>query len=429
VRERGSGGLFRERYRSKRTGQLKVCRTWMMKLWVGGKPLKRSSRTTSRAIANKQLEQWKAEIRQGTYVPDTDQTRFDDLATLLLDEYRANNRKSLDRVQDAVRHLKNFFAGWRAQTISTDRVLAYVRHRQQQQAANATINRELAALKRMFRLGERSGKVLRRPFIDMLQEHNARTGFFERADFDGIVARLPADLKAVFAVAYITGWRVKSEILTRKWAHVDLQSGWLRLEPGETKNLEGRQFPITTILRVVLERQRERTLAVEKATHAIIPWLFHRAGRPIKSFRRAWLTVCKDAGLSGRIPHDFRRTAVRNLERAGVPRSTAMKMVGHKTESIYRRYAIVDEAMLKEGAAKLQTLHETQAPAAPVVPLTTAAEPKRVSPSTVRVRRAQRARRVRAVRAKSLQAGVKRMVGWDGIEPPTPGFSVLCSTN
>jgi integrase len=429
MRERGSGGLFRERYRSKKTGQLKVCRTWMMKLWVGGKPLKRSSRTTSRALANKQLEQWKAQLRQGTYVPDADQTRFDDLATLLIDEYRANARKSLDRVEDAVSHLEGFFTGWRAQAISTDRILAYVRHRQQQEAANATINRELAALKRMFRLGERAGKVLRRPFIDMLQEHNARTGFFERADFDAVLARLPADLKAVFAVAYLTGWRVMSEILTRQWVHVDLQSGWLRLEPGETKNLEGRQFPITPILRLVLERQRERTLAVEKATHAIIPWLFHRAGRPIKSFRRAWLTACKDAGLSGRIPHDFRRTAVRNLERAGVPRSTAMKMVGHKTESIYRRYAIVDETMLKEGAAKLQALHETQALATPVITLATAAHRKRVSPSTVRVGRAQRARRARAARAKSLQAGEKTMVGWDGIEPPTPGFSVLCSTN
>ena len=77
------------------------------------------------------------------------------------------------------------------------------------------------------------------------------------------------------------------------------------------------------------------------------------ATRPLSSaFRRAWLTACRRAGLPGRIPHDFRRTAVRNLERAGVPRSTAMKMVGHKTESIYRRYAIVDEAMLKEGAGK-----------------------------------------------------------------------------
>jgi integrase len=99
----------------------------------------------------------------------------------------------------------------------------------------------------MFHLGERAGKVLRRPFIDMLQEHNARTGFFERADVDSVLARLPADLKAVFAVAYVTGWRVKSEILTRQWAHVDFQSGWLRraermAAPGETKNLEAASF-------------------------------------------------------------------------------------------------------------------------------------------------------------------------------------------
>jgi integrase len=429
MRERGSGSLFRERYRDKQTGQLKVCRTWMMKLWVGGKPLKRSARTSSRALASKQLEQWKALIRQGTYVPDADQTRFDDVATLLIDEYRANDRKSLDRVEAALDHLNEFFAGWRAQAISTDRVLAYVRHRQQQQAANATINRELAALKRMFRLGERAGKIVRRPFIDLLEEHNARTGFFERGECDAVLAHLPDDLQAVFIVAYLTGWRVKSEILTRQWVHVDFQSGWLRLEPGETKNREGRQFPLTPALRAVLERQRARTRVVEKATGTIIPWIFHRSSTPIKSFRRAWVTACTKAGVPDRIPHDFRRTAVRNLERAGVPRSTAMKMVGHKTESIYRRYAIVDEAMLKEGAAKLHTLHEAQTPAAPVIPLTKATHTTRVSSSTVRVSRAQRARRVRAARAKSLPAGEKTMVGWDGIEPPTPGFSVLAHSS
>ena len=124
MRERGSGSLFQERYRERKTGQLKVCRTWMMKLWVGGKPLKRSARTTSRAVASKQLEQWKAQIRQGTYVPDAEQTRFDDLATLLIDEYRANARKSLDRVEAAVDHLTGFFTGRRAQTSSTDRVPA-----------------------------------------------------------------------------------------------------------------------------------------------------------------------------------------------------------------------------------------------------------------------------------------------------------------
>jgi len=172
-----------------------------MKLWVGDKALKRSAETTSRAVANKQLEQWKAHVRQGIYVPDADQTRFEDLATLLLDEYRANGRKSLDRVEDAVTHLRDFFAGSRAHALSTERVLGYVRHRQELKAANATINRELAALKRMFRLGEKAGKVVRRPYIAMLQERNARTGFFERSEFDAVLAHLPEDLRAVFEVA------------------------------------------------------------------------------------------------------------------------------------------------------------------------------------------------------------------------------------
>ncbi len=426
MRERGSGSLFREKYRDKKTGQLKACRTWTMKLWIGGKSLKRSSETTSRAVANKQLEQWKAHVRQGIYVPDADQTRFEDLATLLLDEYRANARKSLDRVEDAVDHLKDFFAGCRASAISTDRILAYVRHRQGQEAANATINRELAALKRMFRLGEKAGKVVRRPYIDMLQEHNARTGFFERSEFHAVLAHLPDDLRAVFEVAYITGWRVKSEILTRQWAHVDFRSGWLRLEPGETKNDEGRQFPLTPDLRAVLERQRERSIAGEKTTGMIIPWMFHRSGKPIKSFRRAWVTACTKAGIPERIPHDFRRTAVRNLERAGVPRSTAMKMVGHRTESIYRRYAIVDEAMLKEGAAKLQTLHDTQQGApSNVIPLADATRSGRVRSSTGRVTRTTRGKIGRGVRGKASTSEGKNMVGRDGIEPPTPGFSVL----
>jgi hypothetical protein len=106
-----------------------------------------------------------------------------------------------------------------------------------------------------------------------------------------------------------------------------------------------------------------------------------------------------------------------------------MKMVGHKTESIYRRYAIVDEAMLKEGAAKLQTLHDAQTPAAPVIPLAKAARTPRASSSTVRVSAARRPRRDRAARGRCSPVAEKRMVGWDGIEPPTPGFSALHAVN
>src|SRR5207248_1474450 len=93
---------------------------------------------------------------------------------------------------------------------------------------------------------------------------------------------------------------------------------------------------------------------VEKRTNAVIPWVFCRPdGVCIYRFYEPWQAACKAAGIQ-RIPHDFRRTAVRNLERAGVPRTTAMAMIGHKTESIYRRYGIVDQGMLEMGTAKLE---------------------------------------------------------------------------
>jgi hypothetical protein len=188
-----------------------------------------------------------------------------------------------------------------------------------------------------------------------------------------VLKNLPRDLQPAIETAYITGWRIHDEILTRQKHHADLKGcGWLRLDPGETKNGEGRNFPFTVRLREVIAQQLERTKLLEKATGRIILWLFHRDGKPIKTFRRSWMTACVKAGLGteirstdgklikkigNRIPHDFRRTAVRNLERAGVSRSDAMKMVGHKTESIYRRYAIADERSMKEAVGRLDQFY------------------------------------------------------------------------
>ncbi len=126
-------------------------------------------------------------------------------------------------------------------------------------------------------------------------------------------------------------------------------------------------FPLTPELRAVLERQLARTRANERATGQVIVSVFHRDGKPIRGFRRAWVTACKKAGVPNRIPHDLRRTAVRNLERAGVPRSTAMELVGHRTEAIYRRYAIADETMLREGGEKLAVLHQAEQTQSPKV--------------------------------------------------------------
>jgi integrase len=134
------------------------------------------------------------------------------------------------------------------------------------------------------------------------------------------------------------------------------------LEPGTTKNDEGRTFPFAALpqLKALLEKQREKTDAIQREMEKIIPWVFHRGGKRIKSFRKAWHKAVEAAKIAKRKPHDFRRTAVRNLERAGVPRSVAMKLTGHKTESIYRRYTIVSEDDLAEGVAKLAARHNSQ---------------------------------------------------------------------
>src|SRR5262249_15554185 len=290
----------------------------------------------------------------------------------LLNDYRANGYSSLERLEDAVNHLHEFFGEYRALDITSDRVTAYIAVRQEKQgAANGTINVELAALSRMFNLAMRAGKAASNPYMGRLETNNARKGFFEREQFEPVLKHLPEYLKPVMVTAYITGWRIHDELLTRERKHVNLKAGWLRLEPGETKNRDGRNFPLTPRLRAVLQAQIEYTEALQRAEGKIIPWLFHHEGNPIKDFRTAWCTALVKGGLgteirdadgrlvkkvAHRLPHDFRRTAVRNLERAGVSRSDAMNMVGHKTEAIYRRYAISDEKSLQEAGDKLAML-------------------------------------------------------------------------
>ena len=179
------------------------------------------------------------------------------------------------------------------------------------------------------------------------------------------------------AFAYTTGWRTPSEILPLEWRQVDFQAGEVRLDPGTTKNDDGRVFPFTAELRRVIEEQRRLADRVRRDRGMIPRYVFfhvvemkdgtlgRKTGQPITAscFDKAWRRARDKAGLPGRIPHDFRRTAVRNLEQAGVPRSVAMKLTGHKTEAVYRRYAIVSAGDLRSAARQLDayTSTETQA--------------------------------------------------------------------
>lgn len=317
----------------------------------------RTSGSTVRNVAAAMLREQVAHRDRGLPVPpDPRRVSVDMILEALLAEYRTNGRRSIDRADLSCRHLKRFFGGRSAVTVRGVDVVGYADLRLQEKTAVATVNRELAALRRAFRLAIRQGLLVTMPPITTLREDNVRTGFFEADQFEAVCRRLRDTEVDIARFCYHTGWRTKSEVFPLTWAQVDWTGGLVRLEPGTTKNREGRAFPITPALRAILERRLDYTRRCERAQGRIIPCVFHRKGLQVKSMAKSWRTACKEAGAPGRLLHDLRRTAVRNLERAGVSRSVAMKMTGHKTESVYRRYAIVSEGDLREAGAKLAAI-------------------------------------------------------------------------
>jgi integrase len=129
------------------------------------------------------------------------------------------------------------------------------------------------------------------------------------------------------------------------WENVDLNLGIVRLNPGETKNDEARE--------VYLNEDCLRDIALLFATRRKCTSVFHRKGKKIGDFRKAWDSACKKVGLGGRLFHDLRRTAVRNLVRSGVPERISMKVTGHKTRAVFDRYNIVSSEDLRKATEKL----------------------------------------------------------------------------
>jgi integrase len=265
----------------------------------------------------------------------------------------------LDRVKLSIEHLKKSFEGVRVPQIDTPSIKKFIQKRRNEDAANATINRELAALKRMLTMGARQTppKVERVPFIPMLKESNTRKGFFEDGEYLAVKDALPEYLKGYVTFAYKIGWR-KEEISCLTWSQVDRENWIVTLNPGETKNDEARTIYLDEELRSVFKNQWE----ARKQGQTLTPYVFpNRDGKgKIKDFRKAWRKACKDTGLGNKIFHDFRRTAVRNMIRAGIPERVAMMISGHKTRSVFDRYNIVNDTDLKLASQRLEAYLRAQ---------------------------------------------------------------------
>jgi len=329
-----------------------------------GKEFRESSESDNESTAKKLLKKRIGEVAQGRLRgANQDRLTFDDLAQALLSDYQINGRRSLRSARLSISHLRKFFGFDRAVDITTDRIKAYAADRQKAKAANASINRELAALKRTFSLAVEDGRLSHRPYIPRLEEDNARQGFVDHGAFVSLRSNLSEYLRDPITYLYLSGWRL-GEMKALEWRDVDLAGKVVHLRPEISKNKDGRLLPLSGDLLEIVDR-----------AHAMrrpdCPFVFHHGGEPIGDFRKAWSTACKAAGLNRILVHDLRRTAVRNMVRAGIADRVAMTLSGHKTRSVFDRYNIVSETDLAQAAERLQQHLGVQSNVPRVKPLST----------------------------------------------------------
>ncbi|MGH8012726.1 MAG: tyrosine-type recombinase/integrase [Candidatus Binataceae bacterium] len=319
--------------------------TYWISYWHRGIQHRESAHTAKEGAARKLLRERLTDLGRGrTAAITADKVTFSELAQALIDDYRVNGQRT-EAAAGAIAHLRECFGDDMAADIRTPRIRAYIAQRQKDGAENATVNRELSALRRAFNLMIKDGVLEAAPYVPMLAEHNTRQGFLEPAAFERLLVCFPGYLRDPVEFLYRSGWRV-GEMRSLEWRDIDLTAREIRLRPENSKNKRGRVVPLVGRLLAVIDRAREKR-------RLDCPFVFHIAGQPIGDFRKAWRNAIKAAGFGKLLIHDLRRSAVRNMVRAGISENVAMQVSGHKTRSVFSRYDITSTADIERGLDRL----------------------------------------------------------------------------
>jgi len=358
---------------------------WYSAYCVRGKEHRESTRTDDLRQAkrvHRQLLDKIAADRQGLkkFLSPVDRgLRVGEVLDWLAGDYRLRHKES-PQFKSHLKPVRAHFDDWLVIDLMDESIDAYIEERLEADKVAATINRETQILGQALRLALKRRRIPSMPSIRHLPENNARQGFFELPEFEMLVAALPDYLKDFTRFAYLTGWR-KGEIISLRWADVDGDGGAIRLRPEASKNGKGRTVVLDGELDALIQRRWKARLIERDGKPHVTDLVFHRDGEPVGDFRKAWVTACFEAGLVERVLdesdqpmldeygkpklrpsklfHDLRRTAARNMVRAGVPERVAMEIIGHRTRSMFDRYNIVSEDDLRLAAQKTNLYVDT----------------------------------------------------------------------
>jgi integrase len=324
---------------------------WWIRYKVPGEDRERfeSSKSTNKSDAVRLLNKRRKEI-DDRQVTSTDAT-VSDFLRLYLEDQKRQGRHSYKQADGYLRlHLQPAFGKIRASALTTKMIRAFIDQKQAADYANATINRWLEALRRGYTLGlkELPPLVYVAPEIGDLmldEDDNVREGFLEHEQYVLLRDELPDHQKLILVIGYHLGMR-RGEILKLRWDQVDWDANLIRLEKKQTKGRKACNAPLYGELRAWFE------LAFSTRDPKC-PFIVSWKGHGITEVKTAWKKARERAGVPALLIHDLRRTAVRNMIRAGISEKRAMEISGHKTNSMFKRYDITNERDIQADGERL----------------------------------------------------------------------------
>jgi integrase len=325
---------------------------WWVAYSRNGHEMRESSQSKDERDARKLLRRRLEELKKPEFVgPAEKKLDLNDLEKKLKSDYTRHGRKSWTTVTHCLKPVKAYFGYDRLLAITASRIEAYQDCRLKEGRARATVNREVRYLLHGFRLLFKAHEISYVPEVKLLEGENVREGFTNRPEFEELVSNMKVaePTKDIVRFLYCSAWR-SSEAKSLEWSKVDMHDWIIRLPRKNSKNKRPRTLVLVGELREIIQRRLE-----DKRFDC--PYVFHRHGKQIKSFRRGFISAAKHAGLAGLTPHDLRRSAVRNFLKAGLGEAEGMSISGHETNSTYKRYGIIDENLQRHS---LERVHEQQ---------------------------------------------------------------------